>query len=361
MSEARKLRSALIGLEHVHTRMLANDFSKHDEIEWVGMAELPGFSEEAIQKHIKKNVGTDLEIPFWEDYKELLKQNLNLILVNSSVQGHTQIVEEALALGIHVVVEKPMALTMEDARRMYRAYKKSTAHLIINWPIAWFPTFRKAKELADSGVIGDILRVQYRSPSTIGPFKPGEYTPQELADWWWFQHEKGGGSICDYAGYGCVLTAWITGKKAKRVSGLKKNFLVPFSDVEDYSVFTIDFGDSVGLIEGSWSTMSNGQIPTGPVVYGSKGVIVADRFDPAVKVYTDFIPYRPTPEPNEVYVMGPIEDNLAANVIHFLLDGEPLFEMITPEFNMRAQAILDAGRRSCESGQIEYAEEPLQF
>lgn len=361
MSGTRKIRTALIGLEHVHASMFVNNFSRYEEIEWIGMAEISGFSEDMIQKHIQKNLGSMTELAYWEDYRELLKQNLDLVLVCSSVQGHVQIVEEALAMGIHTVVEKPMALNMEDARRMYRAYKKSTAQLIINWPIAWFPAFRKAKELAECGCIGDILRVQYRSPATIGPFKPGECTPKELADWWWFQHEKGGGSICDYAGYGCVLAAWITGKKAKRVSGFKKNFLIPFSDVEDYSVFTIDFGDSVGLIEGSWSTMSNGQIPTGPVIYGSKGVIVADRFDPAVKVYTDFIPYKPTPEPNEVYVTEPIEDNLAANVIHFILDGTLLYEMVTPEFNMRAQAILDAGRRSCESGQIENAEDPLQF
>ena len=106
--------------------------------------------------------------------------------------------------------------------------------------------------------------------------------------------------MCDYAGYGCVLSTWITGKCAKRVYGLKKNFMLPFSDVEDYSVFTIDFGDSVGVIEGSWSTLNNGEIATGPVVFGTEGVIVADRYAPDVKIYKDLIPYQPSPTPNQV-------------------------------------------------------------
>jgi glucose-fructose oxidoreductase len=217
------------------------------------------------------------------------------------------------------------------------------------------------KELADTGTVGDVLRVQYRSPSTRGPYKLNEYTPQELSKLWWYQHNRGGGSICDYAGYGCVLTTWITGKVAKRVSGFKKNFFLPFSDVEDYSTFTIDFGDSIGLIEGSWSTMNNGEIPTGPVVYGTEGVIVGDRFNPQVKVYRDLVPYQPSPTPSEVYDTDPIDDNIAINVIRHFMEGTPLHEMVTPEFNMKAMSAFDAGSRSCESGMIELAKEPFQF
>ena len=357
----KKIRTAIIGLEHIHAGSLAKDFNNYEEIEWVGMAAIPPYTEEELEKYLTKNMRKEADIPVWDDYKELLNQNLDLAIVCTNIRRHVEIVEETLAMGIHTVVEKPMAMTMEDARRMYRAYRRSTAHLFINWPIAWFASFRKAKELADSGIVGDIQRVQYRSPSTTGPFKPGDYTPEELSKWWWYKKEEGGGSLYDYAGYGCVLTTWFTGKNAKRVSGFKKNFLLPFSDVEDYCVFTIDFGDSLGLIEGSWSTMSNGQIPTGPIVYGSEGVIVADRYNPMVKVYKDCRTPLTSSRPTAEYTPDPCSDSLASNVIRFLQGGEPPFEMITPEFNMRAQAALDAGRRSCESGQIEYAEEPLQF
>lgn len=358
----RKLRTAIIGMEHIHIINLSHDFNKYsDQIEWVGIAEVPPYTDEEIAMRKKLNLPNDIDLKIWEDYKKLLSQDIDIAIICTNVARHAAIVEETLSMGIHTVVEKPMALSMEDAKRMYRAYKRSGAALIINWPVAWFPTFRKVKELADSGIVGDVLRVHYRSPSTRGPYKLNEYTPEELSKLWWYKHDEGGGSVCDYAGYGCVLSTWITGKTAKRVYGLKKNFFLPFSDVEDYSTFTIDFGDSVGLIEGSWSTMNNGEIATGPIVYGSEGVIVADRFAPEVKVYKDLIPYQPSPKPNEIYNVEPIEDNIALNVINYIIKGKPLFEMVTPEFNMKAMAAFDAGVRSCESGLPELAEEPFQF
>ena len=253
-----------------------------------------------------------------------------------------------------------MAMTMADAKRMYRAHCRSSAELIINWPVAWFPAFNLAKDLTDRGIVGKVLRVQYRSPSTRGPYKLGEYTAEELSKLWWYKADRGGGSISDYAGYGCALTTWFTGKTAKRVSGMKKNFFLNFSDVEDYSVFCIDFGDSAGLIKGSWSTMSNGQIPTGPIVYGTEGVIVADRYDKEIKVYKELKPYVTSPGPDEVHLAEDTSDALAMNIWNFLHDGKPLHQMITAEFNMKIMAAFDAGRRSCESGVTEYTYEPFQ-
>ena len=144
-------------------------------------------------------------------------------------------------------------------------------------------------------------------------------------------------------------------------SMMKKNFFLPYSDVEDYSTFTIDFGDSIGLLEGSWSTLNNGEVATGPVVFGTKGVIVADRFAPEVKVYVTKQQYIPSPEPDEVIMPENNADGVALNVINHLTKGTPLHEMITPEFNMKVMAAFDAGIRSCESGMIENAAEPFQF
>ncbi len=359
----KKLRAAIIGLAHIHAILMIRDLKKNsDKVEVVGMADYPPYTHEELEKHLKMNTppeGHSVEV--WEDYKELLKQDIDIAIVCSDIKDHASVVEETLGMNIHTIVEKPMALDMADAKRMYRAYKKSSAKLFINWPIAWFPAFRKAKELADRGVAGDVLRVQYRSPSTRGPYKLNEYTPEELSKLWWYQHERGGGSICDYAGYGCVLTTWISGKTAKKVYGLKKNFFHPFSDIEDYAAFTIDFGDCVGLIEGSWSTLNNGQIATGPVIYGTEGVIVADRYSSEVKVYKDLMPYQPSPTPNEVYETEPVTEDIISHVVAFLTGGIPLLEMVTPEFNMKAQAAFDAGRRSCESGKVEDIIEPFQI
>jgi glucose-fructose oxidoreductase len=358
----RKLRAAIIGIAHVHAITMIRELEKNsDKVDIVGIADYPPFTQEELEKRLTMNTPSDHKVKIWNEYKELLQQHIDMVVVCSDIKDHADIVEETLGMNIHTIVEKPMALDMADAKRMYRAYKKSSAELIISWPIAWLPAFRKVKELADSGIVGGILRVQYRSPSTKGPYKSNKFTPEELSKLWWYQHDKGGGSICDYAGYGCVLTTWITGKIAKKVYGLKKNFLCPFSDIEDYSTFTIDFGDCVGLIEGSWSTINSGEIATGPIVYGNKGVIVADRYTSEVKVYKDLVQYQPSPAPNVVYQAEPVTENVISSAIEFIINGVPLFELITPEFNMKAQAAFDAGRRSCDTGKVESVIDPFQI
>ena len=358
----KKIRIAFIGMSHIHIVTLSRCFNKYPaEIEIVGIADVPPYTESERKTRIKLNFPDDVELKVFDDYKELLNKDIDVAVITTDVKDHAWIAEETLAMGIHTVIEKPMTTNMDDAKRMYRAYKKSSAELIINWPIAWFPAFRKAKELSDSGIIGNVLRVQYRSPATRGPYKLSEYIPDELSKLWWYKHERGGGSICDYAGYGCVLATWITNRVAKRVSGMKKNFFLPYLDVEDYSTFTIDFGSSIGIVEGSWSTLNNAEIPTGPVIYGSEGVIVADRYKKDVKVYKDIKPYTPSKVPTEVFNCDDAEDDIALNVINFIKNGAPLYEMVTANFNMKVMAAFDAGIRSCETGMIENTPDPFQF
>lgn len=357
----KKLRVAIIGLAHIHAHNLSQDFNKYPEsIEWAGIADVPPYTKEQLEKRLKLNDPQVGDAKLFENYKELLDQSPDLAIICTDIKGHADIVEETLARGIHTVVEKPMATTIEDGVRMYRAAMKSKASLAINWPVAWFNSFRTAYELTKSGIVGQPLRFQYRSPATLGPYPSGKYSNAELSELWWYQHNRGGGSVFDYAGYGCTLATWFLGKTAKKVSGIKKNFLLPFSDVEDYSTFTIDFGSSVAIIEGSWSTLSNGEIPTGPIIYGSEGVIVADRYDKNVKVYKDVIPYKPSPKPNQIIPVDDLDDNIGQHMINHIHNNAPLHELLTAEFNLKAMAALVAGIRSCKSGNMEKVINPFE-
>lgn len=354
----KKYRIAIVGMDHIHATNLYNQFCAFagDRIEWIGYADTTDCSEEMRDFKYKLNFYDEKmdSMKRYDDYMELLDQKPDIAIVCTDIESHARICEETLSRNIHTVVEKPMATTLEDGIRMYRAAKRSEAELVINWPVAWFSSFNKARELAAEGVVGDVLRFNYRSPSTRGPYKLGEYTNEELSKLWWYNKKRGGGSIMDYAGYGCVLSTWfMKGELPKKVMGFKKNFFLPFSDVEDYSTFTLEYENSVSILEGSWSTMNNGEIATGPVIYGSEGVLVADRFNPEVKIYKDLKPYVPSPGPTEVFKTGADDTNISINLINYLEKGTPLHELVTVDFNIRAMAVLDAGIRSCESGKPE--------
>ena len=358
-----KIKVAFLGLDHVHaSQMYSCMNTMSEEVEFIGMADFLSKDEEVVAEKVLRNCAKPMReaVKLYLDYNELLSLKPDLVMINSDVKSHADCAIEVLKRDLTAVVEKPMAFDFADAKRMYVAAKESKGDLIINWPIAWFPAFNKVKELADSGIVGKILRVQYRSPSTRGPYRLDQYTPEQLSKMWWYQHDRGGGSIFDYAGYGCVISSWMTEKLAESVYGIKKNFFLPFSDVEDYSTFTIDFGDAVGLIEGSWSTMNNGEIATGPVIYGTEGVIVADRFNPVVKVYKDLKPYQPSPAPTEVFECPPqTNKDMAENLIRHIREGAPLHKLLTLDFNMIVASVLDAGVRSCKSGISEKTENPF--
>ena len=114
----RKIRIAIIGLSHIHFTTLSRDFDKYrDQIEWVGMADVPPYTEEERATKIRMNVPEDVDVKLWEDYRELLAQDIDVAILCTDVKDHADIASETLARGIHTVVEKPMAIDMADAKR----------------------------------------------------------------------------------------------------------------------------------------------------------------------------------------------------------------------------------------------------
>lgn len=353
----KKLRAVLLGFEHVHAVSMYDAFSRYpDKYELLGCAEPPPKEGEIPEDPAarKARVLGKRSLPLYENWEELLEKKPDLAIVCSNIARYADIASETLGRGIPTLLEKPMAVNFEEGLQMARAATRAKTTLAVNWPVAWFDSFRKVKEFCAEGKIGRILRVHYRSPATVGPYDPGKLTEEEMEKLFWYHRALGGGSSFDYACYGCTLSTWIFGKRAERVAGIRKNFLLPFSDVEDYTAYTLDFGDGVGLIEGSWSTLNNGEVPTGPVVYGSGGVIVADRYHSEVKVYRRFS--HQNTEPDEICRTAPwnaTTDDVAKHLYRHLTEGEELYELLTPAFNLDALAALDAGIRSSASGRFE--------
>lgn len=355
-----KLRIAIVGIAHVHAIGFLNAFAPFpDEAEIIGFCDLPdpaGLPEESFEERLRKNFSPKgPRPPHLDSLDDLLALKPDLCCIATDIADHAAAATACLAHGASVIIEKPFALRLQDGLAIRDAARRSGANAFVNWPVAWFPAFNLAHELVQQGRIGKPLRFVYRSPATRGPYcnTPG-FDPARLGQLWWYRHDRGGGSIADYAGYSFTLATWFLGRPPKTVYGLRKNFLLPFTDVEDYADFILDYGDAVAQAEGSWSTRSSGEIPTGPVIYGTDGTIVCDRFDPTVKVYTSFKPYTKALPPDETIQAPPQPaGSLGANLIAHLRHGQPIHHLLTLDFNLMALAALDAGVRSAASGQVE--------
>jgi len=293
--------------------------------------------------------------PFPREYAdplELLDDQPDLVLVAAENSLHAQICCEALSRGIHVIVEKPMALSLGEARRMAAASRLHKALLWVNWPTAWFPAFRTAQRLAEQGAAGVPLRFAYTNAESLGPFSYGQnLSSLEKAQEWWYRRELGGGAMIDYLGYGCNLSRWFLGEKAVAAFASSWNFLTDFADVEDHATLVLRFRRAQALIEGTWATLSAGHIPSGPVVYGDRGTLVTDKKAGSVQLFTERFQGAPT----RVFEPEPLAEgrrDLAHEYLHFLDTGEE-HPALGLEVNLDAMAALDAALRSASSGKLE--------
>jgi len=348
---------ALLGTSHPHAVGFYNVCREFpDDFDILGYADVPPYDGQDKREKALFNLGARAvnELKEYDDYKALLDEKPDIAMLSCDNKACADIACEALDRKILTVVEKPMCENVSDAIKMAECAKKNSTPLFVNWPIAWFPAFNEAKKMVDNGDVGTVMRVTYRSPATWGPYSysaDGALPDKKfLASTWWYHPERGGGSLLDYAGYGAALSTWFFGKPAEAVSGIRKNFYLPELDVEDFSAMLLDFGDGVGLLEGSWSTFNCGEVPSGPIIHGTEGTIVCDRHSTLVKLYKGRS-HTPVPPFKTVECASKIPElSLGKCLIDYIKNGTPVHPLLDATRNVQIMAALDAGRKSSDTG-----------
>ena len=156
-------------------------------------------------------------------YAMLIKEDLDIVIVTCENAQHAMVVEACAEAGVHVCVEKPMAMTLADGLRMVRACVANDVSMIVNWPLTWQPAAHKAKALIEEGVIGDLIEVKWRSGHT-GPLGPGAahagvseasqvLSGPERATTWWHQARGGRAARSGFHLYGAMVSRWYIGRR----------------------------------------------------------------------------------------------------------------------------------------------------
>lgn len=363
----RTYRVGIAGFAHMHINSLAAQFGKHAQVQWVACADTtPARPELRIAPYTRdwnrQQVMDKLGAPkAYDDYRTMLeREKFDIVLVCSENARHAEVVEACAAAGAHVVVEKPMADTLANSLRMVRACEAAGTTLVVNWPTTWSPAVRKAKELLDDGVIGRVIEVKWRAGHT-GPLglqakHPGVsetadiMTGPERAATWWHQAATGGGAMIDYCCYGAKLSRWFIGEPATAALGLRANLDSQWGDADDNAVILVRFSQALALLEGSWTTLDHGVSP-GPIVYGATGTLVVES-----KLLPQVVRIEHGQGQSEVIEPPPLPEgrhDVAHELIHHLESGSPLHPTLEAQFNLEAQAILDAGLRSAASQKLE--------
>ena len=100
------------------------------------------------------------DIRAYGDIEELLGDpKVDAVIIASPDFTHQELLDKALDAGKHVICEKPMATTLDDARHMARRAQAAPQVVQIGFMLRYAPMFVRIKEIVDSGIIGDLVQV----------------------------------------------------------------------------------------------------------------------------------------------------------------------------------------------------------
>ncbi|UVJ38903.1 Gfo/Idh/MocA family protein [Arthrobacter sp. CJ23] len=147
----------------------------------------------------------------YTDYLEMYRSaGLDAVIINTPHALHLEMVLAAADHGLHVLVEKPMATTVEDCDDMVRACGKAGVALAIGQIQHFLPEKIAAEKVLAGGELGRVLMIRdYRST---------DYRPGTRPDWFFSKRMAGGGALMNIGGHCLDRTVWFGGAEVESVS-----------------------------------------------------------------------------------------------------------------------------------------------
>jgi predicted dehydrogenase len=240
---------AIFGLEHDHANGFIPRARDRPEVQLAGIIEP---NQELVSRYARLlNLPTNL---FAASLEELLgRTNIQAVAAFTSTFEHRHVVEMCAPRGIHVMMEKPLAVSLEDARAIETAAKKGGIQVIVNYETTWYPANQNAYTiLHDQHAIGDVRKMVahdgHRGPQEIG-------CSQAFLKWLTDPVLNGGGAMTDFGCYGADLMTWLMeGQRPTSVTAVTQQVKPQvYPKVEDEATIILTYPQAQGIIQASWN------------------------------------------------------------------------------------------------------------
>ena len=238
-----KLRVGVIGCGQIAKHLHVPDYAYCPQTEIVALCDLIPAKAKALADRWAPAAKV------YTDYKKMLKEaKLDAVTVALPNYLHAPVTIAALRAGCHVNVEKPMACSMAEAKKMIDAAKKAKKLLNVDQSQRRFAPHVKAKEIIDSGILGKIIHVT----AMFGHAGPEYWSP--TGKWFFKKKLARFGAMADLGVHKADLVRYLTGKEVAEVSAFFECLEKKNTDVEDNFVSCLKFTDgTVGTLCASWT------------------------------------------------------------------------------------------------------------
>jgi predicted dehydrogenase len=294
----------------------------------------------------------------FRDYQEVLaRDDIDVVTIATPNSLHEPITIAALQAGKHVLCEKPLALSLDGARRMAAAARDSGLVHSVNYRYRWVPAARYLKELLETGEVGQVRQVfmNYFNASVLDPTAPIQ---------WRQTRAEGGGIFADIGSHLIDMSLWLLGPirrvrcdywtfTRERPDG--GNGLTPV-DVDDAATCQLEFASgAVGVLNASGLCL--GRLNHQRIeVYGTQGGVVYEIARPG-DIGGDQLQVCFGETQHRIVGMAPartlpwhVGTPLDAFLDFFQAIHDGRAASVTFDDAVRVQAVLDAAERSAAAG-----------
>lgn len=270
------------------------------------------------------------------DLDEFLGWNLELVVIANHSSAHHDAALKVAAAGKHMLIEKPLCMTVAEANAMIEAARTHKVTLTVYHNRHFDDDYRRVKHLVNQGAIGDLIWLENR---TFGLAPAVGFGTPDYNQKWRITKAAGGGTLMDFGPH------WIeqildlrAGHKVVTVFADVRH--VKWGDTDDLFDVTMVFDDGVRAHAGK-SDITFHKIPGKWIVMGTEGTIVAGHPGSG-----DLTLYRDQTEehPEDSLEAQSLHDNLARH----LRTGEPL--IISADHALRVMQVIEAANQSAAAG-----------
>ena len=332
------LRVAIVGLVHGHVHGFFDQYRGGKEIQVVGLLEPEG----AVLATAARRYGFQANQIFTDLEDMITKVHPQAVLVYTNTYDHRRVVETCARHGVHVMMEKPLAVSLEDALAIQKAAQAGKIHVLVNYETSWYRSNHAAYDLVHDGSLGEIRKVVvhdgHKGPKEIG-------VEPEFLSWLTDPKLNGGGALFDFGCYGADLMTWLMdGQRPQTVTAITQQIKPEtYSRVDDEATIILTYPKAQAIIQASWNWPIDRKDME---VYGQTGqLITVKRDDIRVQRSGENQEQQVAAKP----IPAPYNDELAY-LRAVILDGAKEDTLSSLDTNVTVTEILDAARRSAKEG-----------
>jgi predicted dehydrogenase len=332
------MRLAIAGLVHGHVGGFLRAAQERSDIAIVGV-----FDPDAA---LLKSYALKHKLPeavLFTDLATLIDRTKPEAIASfTSTSDHPAIVDAAARRHIHVMMEKPLAVSNADAQRIRRAAEQGAIQVLVNYETTWYPSHGSMWTLLKERRAAGDIRKMVAEDGHNGP-KAIAVQP-EFLDWLGDPVRNGGGALFDFGCYGANLMTWLMdNERPLAVTAVTQHFQPDvYPRVDDEATILLEYPLAQGIIQASWNW------PFGRKdfeVYGDHGLAIATG-GKGLRVALPGEPeHNVTPDPRP-----PDERDSISHLLAVVRGARKPNALSSLENNLIVTEILDAARESARTG-----------